>query len=58
MALLLYNSYVCIDVFPLLICILLHIDYVIRCIDVTLIIRYILWDVYHKLAERQIVVLL
>jgi hypothetical protein len=51
MALWLYNSYVFIDVFPLWICVPLHIDYVIRCIDVTLIISYILWDVYHMLAE-------
>jgi len=49
-------SYVYIVVFPLLICIPLHIDYVIRRIDVILNIRYILWGVYHMLAERQIVV--
>jgi hypothetical protein len=56
MTLLMYNSYVFIDVFPLWIRVLLHIDYVIRCIDVTSIIRYILWDMYHLLAERHVIV--
>jgi len=29
---------------------------VIRCVDVTLIIKYMLWNVYHMLAERHVVV--
>jgi hypothetical protein len=46
------------DVFPLMICDPLHIEYYIPLLDVTLIIRYMLWNVYVMLAERHIVVLL
>jgi hypothetical protein len=42
--------------FPLLICVPLHINYVFRYLDITLIIRYILWDVYHMLTEQHVVV--
>jgi len=38
-----------------MICVPLHIDYDFHCIDVTLIIMYMLWDVYRMLAERQAV---
>jgi hypothetical protein len=49
---LLCNTVMCIDVLSAIQIML----YMFRCIDVTLYIRYILWDVYHMLAERQIVV--
>jgi hypothetical protein len=44
------------DVFSLMICVPLHIDYYIPLLDVTLIIRCMLWDMYHMLAERHVVV--
>jgi hypothetical protein len=39
-----------------MICIPLHIDYYILLLDVTLIIRCMLWGIYHMLAEGHIVV--
>jgi hypothetical protein len=54
MALVVDNNYV-LDVFPLMICVPLHIDYCISLLDVTLIIRYMLLNVYFMLAERQVV---
>jgi hypothetical protein len=45
------------DVIPLLICVPLHIDYLYSAVlDVTLNIRYMLWNLYVMLAEQQIVV--
>jgi hypothetical protein len=45
------------DVIPLLICVPLHIDYLYSVVlDVTLNIRYMLWNMYVMLAERQVVV--
>jgi hypothetical protein len=55
MALVVDSNYV-LDVFLLIICVPLHIDYCILLLDVTLIIRYMLWNVYVILAERQVVV--
>jgi hypothetical protein len=55
MALVVINCYV-LDVFPLMMCVPLHIEYHIPLLDVTLIIRYMLWNVYVMLAERHIVV--
>jgi hypothetical protein len=55
MTLVVDNSYV-LDVIPLLICILMHIDIYIPLLDVTLIIRCMLWDMRHMLAERLVVV--
>jgi hypothetical protein len=55
MALVVDNNYV-LNVFPLMICVPLHIDYCIPLLDVTLIIRYMLWNKYVMLAERQVVV--
>jgi hypothetical protein len=55
MALVVDNSYV-LDVFPLMICVPLHINYCIPLLNVTLIIKYMLWNVYVMLAERQVVV--
>jgi len=49
MALVVINCYV-LDVFPL------HIDYYIPLLDLTLIIKYMLWGMYHMLAERHVVV--
>jgi hypothetical protein len=57
MALVVINCYV-LDVFPLMICVPLHIDYYIPLLDLTLIIRYMLWGMCHMLAERHVVVLL
>jgi hypothetical protein len=57
MALLFINCYV-LDVFSLMIYIPLHIDYYILLLDVTLIIRCMLWGMCHMLTERHIVVLL
>jgi hypothetical protein len=54
MALVVINYYV-LDVFPLMICVPLHIDYYITMLDVTLNIRYMLWNVYVMLAERHII---
>jgi hypothetical protein len=55
MALVIINCYV-FDVFPLMICVSLHIEYYIPLLDVTLIIRCMLWGMCHMLAERQLVV--
>jgi len=55
MTLVVINCYV-LDVFPLMICFSLHIDYYIPLLDVTLIIRCMLWGMCHMLAERHIVV--
>jgi hypothetical protein len=55
MTLVVINCYV-LDVFPLMICVSLHIDYYILLLDVTLNIRYMFWDMCHMLAERQVVV--
>jgi len=41
-----------------MICVPLHIDYYILLLDVTLNIRYMLWNVYVMLAEQHVVVLL
>jgi hypothetical protein len=49
------NSYV-LDVFPLLICVPLHIDIFIPLLDVTLNIRYMLWNMYIMFTERHVVV--
>jgi hypothetical protein len=49
------NCYV-LDIFPLMTCVLLHIDYYILLLDVTLNTRYMLWSMCHMLAERQVVV--
>jgi hypothetical protein len=57
MTLVVDNSYV-LDVIPLLMCVLLHIDIYIPLLDVTLIIRCMLSDMRHMLAERHVVVLL
>jgi hypothetical protein len=53
MTLVVINCYA-LDVFPLIICVSLHIDYYILLLDVTLIIRCMC----HMLAERHVVVLL
>jgi hypothetical protein len=50
MSLVVINCYV-LDVFPLMICVPLHINYYILLFDVTLIIRYMLWGMYHMLAK-------
>jgi hypothetical protein len=55
MALVVINYYI-LDVFSLMICVLLHIDYYIPLLDVTLIIRCMLWGMCHMLAKRHIVV--
>jgi hypothetical protein len=55
MALVVINCYV-LDVFPRMICIPLNIDYYIPLLDVTLIIKCMLWDMCHMLAERYVVV--
>jgi len=55
MALVFYNSFV-LDVFSLLIYVPLHIDIFIPLLDVTLNIRYMLWNVYVMLVERHVVV--
>jgi len=55
MALVVNNCYV-LDVFPLMICVPLHIVCYIPLLDVTLIIRYMLWNMYVMLAEQHIVV--
>jgi len=55
MALVVINCCI-LDVFPLMICVLLHIDYYIPLLNVTLIIRCMLWDMCHMLAERHVVV--
>jgi len=54
MALVVINRYV-LDVFPLMICVPLHIDYYILLLDVTLNIRYMLWNVYVMLVEQHVV---
>jgi hypothetical protein len=53
MALVAINCYA-LDVVPLMICVLLHIDYYIPLLDVTLIIRCMLWGMCHMLTERHI----
>lgn len=55
MALVVINCYV-LDVFPRMICVLLHIDYYIPLLDIILIIRYMLWCMCHMLAEQHVVV--
>jgi len=55
MILVVINCYI-LDVFPLMICVPLHIDYYISLLDVTLNIRYMLWNVYIMLAEQHVVV--
>jgi hypothetical protein len=55
MALVVINCYV-LDVFPLMICVPLHIDYYIPLLDVTLIIKCMVWGMCHMLAERHVVV--
>jgi hypothetical protein len=55
MTLVIINCYV-LDVFSLMICVLLHIEYYIPLLDVTLIISYMLWNVYVMLVEQQVVV--
>jgi hypothetical protein len=55
MAFIVDNSYV-LELFSLLICILLHVEIYIPLLDVTLIIKYMLWNMYVMLAERQVVV--
>jgi len=55
MTLVVINCYV-LDVFPLMICVPLHIDYYILLLDVTLIIWYMLRGMCHMLAERHVVV--
>jgi hypothetical protein len=58
MALVVDNNHV-LDVFFRLWCVSLYIDYLYSAVlDVTLNIRYMLWNVYVMLAERQVVVLL
>jgi hypothetical protein len=58
MALVVDNSYL-LDVFPLLICVsVAHWYLYFAVLDVTLNIRYMLWNMYVMLAERQVVVLL
>jgi hypothetical protein len=44
------------DIFLLMICVPLHIDYYILLLDVTLIIMGMLWGMCHMLAERHVVV--
>jgi hypothetical protein len=52
MTLVVINCYV-LDVFPLMICVPLHIDILYSAVlNVTLNIRYMLWNVYIMLAER------
>jgi hypothetical protein len=55
MALVIINCYV-LDVFSLMICVPLHIDYYISLLDLILIIKYMLWGMCHMLAERHVVV--
>jgi len=55
MALVVIKCYV-LDVFLLMICVPLHIEYYILLLDVTLIIRCILWGMRHMLAEQHVVV--
>jgi hypothetical protein len=57
MALVVDNCYA-LEVFSLMLCVPLHIVYYIPLLDVTLIIRCMLWGMCHMLAERQVVVLL
>jgi hypothetical protein len=54
MALVVINCCI-LDVFPLIICVPLHIDYYIPLLNVTLIIRFMLWDMCHMLAKRHVV---
>jgi hypothetical protein len=54
MALVVINCCI-LDVFPLIICVPLHIDYYIPLLNVTLIIRCMLWDMCHMLAKRHVV---
>jgi hypothetical protein len=49
------NCYV-LDVFQFMICVPPHTDYYIPLLDETLIIRCMLWDMRHMLAERHVVV--
>jgi hypothetical protein len=53
MALVVINCYV-LDVFLLMICVPLHIDYYIPLLDVTLIIKCMLWGMSYMLAERHV----
>jgi hypothetical protein len=55
MALIVINCYV-LYVFSLMICVPQHIDYYISLLDVTLIIKCMLWGMCHRLAERHVVV--
>jgi len=55
MTLVVITCYV-LDVFPLMICVPLHIDYYIPLLGVTLFIKCMLWDMCHMLAERHAVV--
>jgi hypothetical protein len=55
MALVVINCYV-LDVFPLMICVPLHINYYISLLDVTLIIKCMLWGICHMLAKGHVVV--
>jgi hypothetical protein len=55
MALVVINCCI-LDVFLLMICVPLHIDYYIPLLNVTLIIRCMLLDMCHMLAERHVVV--
>jgi len=55
MTLVVITCYV-LDVFPLMICVPLHIDYYIPLLGVTLFIKCMLWDMCHMLAERHVVV--
>jgi hypothetical protein len=50
MTLVVINCYV-LDAFPLMIYVLLYIDYYIPLLDVTLIIKCMLWGMCHMLAE-------
>jgi hypothetical protein len=55
MALGVINCYV-LDIFLLMICVPLYIDYYIPLLDVTRIIRCMLWGMCHMLDERHVVV--
>jgi len=54
MTLVVINCYI-LDVFPLMICVPLHIDYYISLLNITLNIRCMLWGMCHMLAERHVV---
>jgi hypothetical protein len=54
MTLVVNNCHV-LDVFPLMICVPLHIDYYILLLDVILIIRFMLWGMCYILAEQYVV---